>query len=112
MKIYLTPLLALLCLLLLTNCTTPPKVDWDARVGVLTFDEAVRELGPPEKSAVLTDKTKVADWLVSRGRTEPTFHSFPDGSVLRTEGVRGMDQVLRLTFTQEGKLSSWKRVWR
>ena len=112
MKTCLTPLLALFCLLLLTNCTTPPKVDWDARVGVFTFDEAVRELGPPEKSTVQADNTKVADWLAARGRSQPAFHSMPDGGVLRTEGLRGMDQVLRLTFTQEGKLSAWKRVWR
>lgn len=112
MKISLPPLLALLTLLLLANCTMPPKVDWEARVGVLTFDEAVRELGPPEKSAVLTDNTKVADWLVARGRSEPTFHSLPDGSVISTPSVRSQDQILRLTFTKEGKLSAWKRVWR
>lgn len=112
MKTSLTPLLALLSLLLLTNCTTPPKVDWDARVGRFTFDEAVRELGSPQKSTVQADNTKVADWLAARGRSAPTFHSMPDGSVLRTEGAPGMDQLLRLTFTPEGKLSSWKRIWR
>ncbi len=106
------PILAALVLILFTSCTTPPKVDWDARVGKLNFDEAVRELGPPEKSAKLTDNTRVADWIFVRGRSEPSFHTFPDGRVLRTEGVRGFDQILRLTFAADGKLSGWKRVWR
>lgn len=112
MKTILTPLLAVLGLALFISCTTPPKVDWEARIGVLTFDEAVRELGPPEKSAQLTDRTRVADWLLVRGRSAPNFHTFPDGQMLRTEGVRGFDQVLRLTFTPEGKLAGWKRVQR
>ncbi len=112
MKRILSFLPALLCLAFLSSCTTPPKIDWDARIGSFTYDQAVQQLGPPEKSATLTDKSRVADWLVARGRSEPMFHSFPDGRVLTTEGTRGFDQLLRLTFDADGKLSAWKRLWR
>ncbi|MEN9576965.1 MAG: hypothetical protein RL514_4820 [Verrucomicrobiota bacterium] len=105
------PLALLLCLLA-AACTTPPKTDWDARVGSYTFDAAVLELGPPEKSAPLTDGTRVADWLLARGRSNPNYHSFPDGRVIRTEGVRDQDQLLRLTFKPDGQLQRWQRVWR
>ncbi|MFM8469770.1 MAG: hypothetical protein ACKODH_07355 [Limisphaerales bacterium] len=98
--------------LLITACTTTPTIDWDARVGSYTFDGAVRDMGPPEKSANLADGTRVADWLVARGRNNPIYHSFPDGRVIRTEGVRDPDRLLRLTFAPDGRLKEWKRVWR
>ena len=107
----LASLLGLLALLA-TACTTVPKIDWDARVGSYTFDSAVKEMGPPEKSATLADGTRVADWLVLRGRSNPMYHSFPDGRVIRTEGVRDPDRLLRLTFAHDGTLKEWKRVWR
>ncbi len=106
--VWLAGLLALLA----TACTTPPKIDWDARVGNFTFDQAVQEMGPPEKKASLTDGTLVADWLVMRGRSNPIYHSFPDGRVIRTEGARDPDRLLRLAFAPDGKLKEWKRVWR
>ncbi len=96
---------------LLTACATPPTIAWDARVGSYTFDTAVKDMGPPAKSATLTDGTRVAEWLAQRGTSTPTYHSFPDGRVIRTEGTRGADQWLRLTFGADGKLKEWKRVW-
>ena len=103
----LTSLLALLA-----ACTTLPKIDWDTRVGSYTFDAAVQEMGPPERSATLADGARVADWLVFRGRNNAIYHSFPDGRVIRTEGVRDPDRLLRLTFAPDGRLKEWKRVWR
>ena len=98
--------------LLATGCTTPPKIDWDTRVGGYTFDAAVKDLGPPDKSATLTDGTKVAEWLGARGWSTPTYHSFPDGRVIRTDTGHGPDRWLRLTFAPDGKLKQWKHVWR
>lgn len=98
--------------LLLASCSTVPKIDWDSRVGSYTFDAAVKEMGPPEKSAPLTDGSRVADWLIFRGRDNPTYHSFPDGRVIRTDGVRDPDRLLRLTVAPDGRLKELKRVWR
>ncbi|NBR85609.1 MAG: hypothetical protein EB141_09345 [Verrucomicrobia bacterium] len=100
-----------LCVLL-AGCVTTPKVDWDARINAFTYDQAVLELGPPEKSATLTDGSRVADWLTIRGQRNVTFHSFPDGRVMRLEGGRDPDRLLRLTFGPDGKLKEWKRLWR
>ena len=104
--------LLLLAATLAAGCTTPPQIDWDSRVGSQTFDATVSQLGPPDKTASLTDGTRVSEWLSVRGTSSPSYHSFPDGRVIRTEGTRGADRWLQLTFTPDGKLKSWKRVWR
>jgi hypothetical protein len=44
------------------GCVTQ-KIDWSARVGNYTYAQAVMELGPPDKSAKLTDGTVVATGL-------------------------------------------------
>ena len=97
---------------LLAGCTALPQVNWDARVGSFTYDQTVLELGPPEKTTMLTDGSRVADWLTLRGQRNTMFHSFPDGRVVRTEGARDPDRLLRLTLGSDGKLKEWKRVWR
>src|SRR5208282_3567728 len=52
---------------LLAGCVTP-RIDWVARVGNYTYDQAVMEFGPPDKSAKLSDGTTVAEWLTQRGQ--------------------------------------------
>lgn len=44
------------------GCATH-RVDWNSRVGHYTFDQAVTELGPPDKQAKLTDGQLVAEWI-------------------------------------------------
>lgn len=92
-----------------TGCATQ-KVNWDSRVGVFTFDQAVLEMGPPDKSAKLQDGVTVAEWLTQRG--------FARGSVQQVSGTwvehyyepPMPDFYLRLTFGPDGKLRAWKRV--
>ena len=62
-------LTACLCVTLwLAGCATQ-RVDWAARVGHYTYDQAVAEMGPPDKQAKLADGTTVGEWLVNRGYT-------------------------------------------
>ena len=65
-----------LAALVLAGCVTQ-KIDWPARVGNYTYDQAIMELGPPDKSTKLTDGTVVADWLTHHAQTivapEPYF---------------------------------------
>src|SRR5690348_1979923 len=70
-----TAILLLLAALLAGCATHHPKIDWAARVGVYTYDQAVVELGPPDKQAKLADGSLVADWLLHRGYTyvSPVF---------------------------------------
>jgi len=111
-----------LCLLgafLFAGCATY-KGDWNSRIGNYTYDQAVVELGPPDKSAKLTDGTTVAEWLTRRGYSygsvsimhgygypyyfHPWYHYYPDPP--------SPDYYIRLTFGPDGKLLSWKRVAR
>src|ERR1039457_4921748 len=46
----------------LAGCVTMSKIDWAARVGNYTYDQAVTELGPPDKAAKLSDGTTVVEW--------------------------------------------------
>jgi hypothetical protein len=96
------------------GCASTPKVDWAARVGNYTYDQAVVELGPPDKSATLTNGTRVAEWVQrasQRGSVSfyggTGFYGGGSGVSVGT-GVspRPADRALRLTFDQEGRLLS------
>jgi hypothetical protein len=103
-----------LAALILAGCVTQ-KINWPARVGNYTYDQAVLELGPPDKTAKLTDGTVVADWLTRRAQTviapEPYF--LPAGcyfgplTPMRTE-TYFPPWYMRLTFGPDGKLKAWK----
>lgn len=110
--------LAALLLGLLAGCATH-RIDWGARVGVYTFDEAIAEFGPPDKSARLGNGSTVAEWLTHRGYTyvyRPFAgyscwygpYSYPD----YLNAYTSPDAFLRLTFSADNKLLAWKRVYR
>jgi hypothetical protein len=109
-----TILLTLLAVLVLAGCATAPKTDWAARVGHYTYDQAVLELGPPDKVAKLDNGIIVADWVTQSARTiGPTGPYYQPGyaGVL----VPGYAPTyfpawyLRLTFAADGKLTDWKK---
>ncbi len=110
--------LALLtALLTLAGCASRPKVDWSARIGNYTFDQAVLDYGPPTKQAKLTDGTLVAEWQTQRGYTQTEYIPY-GGYRYRRWGYYGgtpvttyyPDAFLRLTFGPDGKLTAWKKV--
>jgi hypothetical protein len=96
------------------------KVDWASRVGQYTFDQAVVELGPPDKQATLSDGTRVADWLTRRGGTRrvavgPYFtpgYSCYDPYYPNYVTHNVPDYLLRLTFDSDGQLLEWKKLAR
>ena len=103
--------------LLLAGCATQ-KIDWAGRVGHLTFDEAVIELGPPDKQAKLGDGSVVADWMTQHGRSYahmnsgyagPGWHRPVYQDYVETSGP---DYFLRLSFGPDGQLKSWKKFAR
>lgn len=113
----LLPRLLLFALLLAAGCATS-KIDWAARVGHYSFDQAVAELGPPDKQAKLTDGTVVAEWLIRRGYREvyatslhPYYYYYGMWPPTHLETYRP-DSFLRLTFSPTGPLSAWKRYSR
>lgn len=107
-------LAAVLFSLLLAACVTS-HIDWNSRIGHYNFDQAVIELGPPDKQARLTDGTVVAEWMTSRGRTirgGPYFsHGFRHREAFfEYDESTFPDQFLRLSFAPDGQLSAWKPV--
>ena len=100
------------------GCASTPKPDWDQRVGHYTYDEAVRELGPPVGSTRLDDGTTVAEWFLKYG-AQMSF-GFGASSYGGGGGV-GVGQsvttppkghFLRLSFDSEGKLQKWEKFKR
>ncbi len=105
--------------LLLAGCTTS-KINWDSRVGDYTYDQAVLEMGPPERMAKLSDDRTVAEWLTFRGHSGGQHHYSPyfyspfysphfGGSSFYSDPAFP-DQFVRLTFSPEGRLEHWKKV--
>jgi hypothetical protein len=102
--------------LLLAGCASTPKADWNGRVGSYVYDQAVAEMGPPDRSASLTDGATVAEWFIKHNSSV----SFGVGTGFYSHGTSvGMSQsvgtapsgeYLRLTFSPDGKLAKWERV--
>lgn len=103
-------------LVFFAGCAT--RVDWNSRIGSYTYDDAVREFGPPDKSATISDGTVVAEWLTVRGQTHfaagsipydrARYYSYPGG--IPGEYYSTPDQYLRLTFGSDRRLQAVKRL--
>jgi hypothetical protein len=109
-------LFAVLLATLLTGCATE-KIDWSARIGNYTYDQAVIDFGPPDKWARLSDGAVVAEWLTARGYTyvhAPLGLGYPYwyGPYYPTYVSSAPDYFLRLTFSPDGNLATWKKFTR
>ena len=105
---------------LFTGCKSTPRVDWDARVGNYTYDQAVVELGPPDRTARLSTGETVAEWVV--GQRQHSSVSIGTGmfsggygrtgvgvGVGQTIGGGYSDRILRLTFDANNRLLRWQK---
>ena len=105
--------------LLLSGCASSKsniaRIDWNSRLGHYTFDEAITEIGPPEKSATLSDGSLVAEWFVKQkagssvsfgvGSYGGGYGSGTSVGVGQTVGnIGGGAEFLRLTFGADGQL--------
>ena len=100
-------------LLVLVGCATS-RVDWNARVGNYTYQQAVLEMGPPDRQAKLEDGTIVGEWLLNRGYTYvtggPSVYGPFWGSPATAYTAPSM--YMRLTFGADGRLVGWKKTYR
>lgn len=100
------------------GCTTKPKVDWNSRIGSFNYDQAVIELGPPDRVTEISEGRKVADWVT--GRTSSPRFSIGFGSYGGSGGVgvgtgtggNPIEKILRLTFDQDANLLQWENTQR
>ena len=112
-KLGLKFLLGLFIAAVFTGCVTN-KVNWSARVGSYTFDQAVVDMGPPDKQAKLSDGKMVAEWVTrySSGGTVMVgggFYSRPGGVGFVETSPNYYERKLRLTFNTNNILSAWSK---
>jgi len=99
----------------LAGCASTPPVDWTARMGEYTLDQAVNELGAPSKQTPLADGQTLAEWNTRSATSSSAAvgvggYSGNVGMGLGTVyGGGGSERILRLTFGKDGKLESWYR---
>ena len=100
------------------GCSSAPKADWDARVGAFTYDQAVLELGPPDRETRLDDGSRVGEWFLKRNATVSFgigtgYHGGNTGvGVGQTVSSPPSGKFLRLRFDSQGELAEWSRVTR
>lgn len=104
---------ALLAVFALAGCATTPKIDWQARVGHYTYDQAVAEFGKPDDISKSADGGTVADWMIDRGHMGFSGSEvaapggFAAGPRMPTMGeTYAPNYYMRLTFSPDGLLQS------
>jgi hypothetical protein len=101
---------------ILAGCKTTPPIDWNSRVGNYTYDQAVTELGPPDKQAKLSDGKMVAEWITHRnggsgfGVGLGGFSGGMGVGVSQSVGSSYPDRILTLTFGTDNKLVSAGKI--
>lgn len=105
--------------LFLAGCATP-RIDWTSRIGSYTYDQALLDLGPPDKHAKLTDGTVVAEWLIRQGYAygySPWAYYYSPWwygpyHPAYYYGYPSPSEFLRLIFTPDGSLKAWKKFYK
>ena len=103
-----------LAVVFIAGCKTTPTVDWNSRVGTYTFDQAVSEMGPPDKQSKLSDGKTVDQWVTLHGSNGSlagggfNYNNYGMGAG-QTIPQTYKDHVLELTFGTDGKLVSWAK---
>ena len=100
--------------LILAGCATG-RINWDSEVGVMTYRQAVSQLGAPSREKKLPDGKTVAQWIshYTYGAYNPamddTFYNNA-ASLSSTIQQRQMQQsMLNLTFDTNNILTDWSQ---
>lgn len=119
MRLFLCLIAAVLLSALTNGCMTQPRVDWSKRIGNYTYNQAVLELGVPDKYQKLDDNTAVAEWALAHYSPDYVTYGYYGGYWGHgwiSPGVgygyaAGPDYTrwLRLVFGPDGKLLTFKK---
>lgn len=102
---------------MLAGCATSGRVDWASRVGNYTYDDSVKEYGPPLRKETTTDGTQVVEWLLQNGQVYSTpaagfgmgyWGRWGWGGAVNVNSTP--DLYLQLQFGPDGRLRTWKRL--
>lgn len=106
-------------LLILSSGCSSTKDLWNARIDNYSYDEAVIEMGPPDREATLQDGTRICEWRTAKGSSYGYSYgssAWPYNSgpwIFQNQVVReSLDFFIRLTFSKEGQLKNWEKVRR
>src|SRR5258705_7013129 len=105
------------------GCATHPKVDpkinWNARIGSYTYDQAIAELGPPDLTTGLSGGGQTAQWITRQSPQMSFGAGVGTGAVVRGAGSEigvgssvsppASGEDLLLTFGPDGKLKELGR---
>lgn len=103
--------------LFIAGCATQ-RVNWQMRVGNYTYDDAVREYGPPDKHEQLSDGTIVADWVVREGHNVVAPQPYLMGPNNMGPAMPAYSSsyvptyYMRLTFGADQRLQEYKNYYR
>ena len=109
------PVILALAVAFLTGCATPPPANWDSRVGHYSYNQAVTELGSPDRQARLGDGKVVSKWFVQppvspRLNSGMSYYGNNHGlGAGQTPGGGYNNQMLQLTFDTNGTLIAWSK---
>ena len=108
------PLVTGLCLAFGLGACSTHRVDWSARAGHYTYEQAVEDLGKPHERDKLTNGTIVAEWLIHRGYTHAESEPGPYGPFYPTypKTYTAPSQYLRLTFGPDNQLTTWTKLYK
>ena len=116
----IVPAVVIVLVLMLMGCATP--IDWNARIGSYTYDQAVTDLGTPAVTDQTSDRM-VATWMIRSQHVvvtpapAPVMYG-PDSYAPRGIGYDGPGgystthfpaEFLRLEFDANGHLKAWKK---
>jgi hypothetical protein len=109
----LKAVLILFVIILIAGCATH-RIDWNSRIGNYTFDQAVKEMGPPDKQAKLSDGFLVVEWVShyynGNGAVVGSgYYGYPGGvGTIQVPSSR-YEEKLRLTFGTNNVLVTWSK---
>jgi hypothetical protein len=111
---FLLPAVLLPAIALVTGCATTKPVDWNSRVGNYTYDQAVTDLGPPNRQVKHSDGKVESKWFIQppvgpRINTGMSYYGNNGFGAGQTIGTSQNDHVLQLTFGTNGTLISWSK---
>jgi hypothetical protein len=106
------------------GCASGPKtnvqsIDWESRIGMYTYEQALAELGKPDVIGE-SSEGKIVEWVLRRspgvsfgigiGTGSYGHHTSTGVGVGTSVSPPPSGEYLRLRFYRDGKLAEWTKV--